>query len=148
MDQWKREHWGKVTYNTRDFPTGIFYCGSIISYIYGPAKTQFSQHKILALGHACIPTHSASKIIHSMKVNIDGDIFADKKYIYKILLLKNIFTHQYFTARYGYIRMFWRHAIYERNSVTSTYFTARHANCPVKTLPGQDCQPPRVVSTS
>ena len=30
-----------------------------------------------------------------MKVNIDEDIFADKKYIYKILLLKNIFTHQY-----------------------------------------------------
>ena len=67
----------------------------IIMCIYGPAETQFSQHKILALGHACIPTHSASKIIHSMKVNIDEDIFADKKYIYKILLLKNIFTLQH-----------------------------------------------------
>ena len=77
----------------RDFPTGIFYCGVIMSCIHGHTGTQFLQNpyiKNLVLDYTYIPTHSASKIIHSMKVNIDKDIFADKKYIYKILLHKNI----------------------------------------------------------
>ena len=80
MGLWRIEVMGKVTH--KYFPTGISYCGSIILCIYGPAKTQFSQYKILALGtHAY--KHSASKIIHSMKVIIDEDIFAERKIFIK-----------------------------------------------------------------
>ena len=71
---------GKVTH--KYFPTGISYCGSKYRVFTDLLKTRFSQYKILALGtHAY--KHSASKIIHSMKVIIDKDIFAERKIFIK-----------------------------------------------------------------